>query len=226
MRAKTGDIALVLMLSPFEQSLIPTAVCAGMPSRFRCSCLQFVQQIHWLHAVSVMLPDDPDLSDVRDWQVRQLFRGIELFNADFCLPVVIGGSVASTPSSPLYHLITQGFPKVEPQPPEAPAPPTVEVLSMASLFRVVAVTRRIGLWLPDVYRVSCGGAVLLQSVVDSTEPRGLANSEVQSGSHDRLPSALVALLSFDEVVTGRVCFRVKIRAECGSRVHCLLLRTS
>jgi hypothetical protein len=34
-----------------------------------------------------MLPDDDDLADVREWQVRHVFRSIELFNADFCLPV-------------------------------------------------------------------------------------------------------------------------------------------
>ena len=105
-----------------------------------------------------MLPDDDDLADVREWQVRHVFRSIELFNADFCLPVrynrcqrthlllciicvyiclilqiIVGASVHATPSSPLYHLITQGFPKVEPQPPEAPKPPNVNVLSMASV---------------------------------------------------------------------------------------------
>jgi hypothetical protein len=42
---------------------------------------------HTHFLVSFMLPEDPDLSDVREWHARFLFRKLEEFNVDFSLPV-------------------------------------------------------------------------------------------------------------------------------------------
>ena len=79
-----------------------------------------------------MLPEGADLGDVRDWQCRHLLRKIEEFNVDFSLPVLIGVSLGEGPTSPLYHLLAQGYAKIVPKSPEAPDVPSVDVLSMAS----------------------------------------------------------------------------------------------
>ena len=97
------------------------------------SAITRVRWTLWLSsAVSAMLPDGADLGDVRDWQCRHLFRKIEEFNVDFSLPVILGASIGEGATSPLYHLISQGYAKVVPKSPEAPGAPAVDVLSMAS----------------------------------------------------------------------------------------------
>ncbi len=46
--------------------------------------------------------------------------------------VVLAGSIGEDGMSPLYHLISMGYPKILPKSPEPPSAPWVDVLSMAS----------------------------------------------------------------------------------------------
>lgn len=67
------------------------------------------------------------------WQAKYLARRIEMFNADFHVPVLWGLDAHSNPLSDVYHIITTGFMPRTILPPREPPRPDARIISMASI---------------------------------------------------------------------------------------------
>ena len=71
-----------------------------------------------LLVANCQLASEPTLQDVRMVQALLFLQRIEEFNADFQLPVVLGGSFNCSPDSKVYYVLTTGRQPTPPQPPD------------------------------------------------------------------------------------------------------------
>lgn len=111
--AMSDDVALMVLLRPWQDAEYPSGVCVV--------CTQ-------LHDEQTPLGDQ-----VRSLQARGLTRTVEVFNADFHLPIVMCGTMNCLPSSSTYEILCRG---VEAQDPAKPLPagkPLVTPLSTSSV---------------------------------------------------------------------------------------------
>ncbi len=100
-KAKQDNLALMVNLQPWENSLLPSAICV----------------------VTTQLVATPSLEKIRVLQVEYLCRTIAQHNASFHLPIVLTGSFNALPSSDVYHVIHTGRRRPTPQMPETPDRP-------------------------------------------------------------------------------------------------------
>ena len=110
-RAKNDNVALLLMLKPWETSTFPTALCVA----------------------SFQLNSDPAMEKIRMLQAKYLCSAIEVFNRHFQVPVILAGSLNAPPGSDIYHVVISGRPRPVPQPPRRPERPVAKDPTASSI---------------------------------------------------------------------------------------------
>ncbi|KAF0717330.1 Aste57867_2361 [Aphanomyces stellatus] len=105
------NVALLVALQPWETCHFPSAVCV----------------------VNVQLASHPDREQVRRRQIEHLLPLVEVFNADFQMPLVLAGSFNVTPESHVYHILRTGRPRPGPEPPERMARPRADEPSTSTI---------------------------------------------------------------------------------------------
>lgn len=109
--AKQNNIGMMVLLQPWEMSTFPTALCI----------------------TTAQLASDTRYDELRIQQAKYLCQMVEVFNADFQLPIIMAGSFNATPDSDTYHIITTGRPKPKPMPPSAPQRPESSDVTASSI---------------------------------------------------------------------------------------------
>lgn len=110
-RMEKGNCGLILGLQPWEESLYPSAIC---------------------FATAQLTHDE----EIRKKQVLMLLKSIEMFNADFQLPVILCGSFNFLPHSDEYRLVMEGRFPPKPALPDAPVLRPVAVPISQTQIRV------------------------------------------------------------------------------------------
>ena len=134
-QAIQDNVALMVHLQPWEDSVYPCSLCVACAQLAGSECAG--GEIGGLRApapadptrdagatvIGGGGPGDDGLERVRLLQTRVLARALEVFNADFQLPVVCGVALGDIPGSTPYEALVNGARVLDPGPPRRPEPP-------------------------------------------------------------------------------------------------------
>jgi len=110
---KKGNVGIIVALQPWEDSSHPTALC--------------IANVH-------LCPGLKSNMSVQRKQILMLVKQLEMFNADFQLPVIICGCFNFLPYTEHYKLFTEGRFQEKPKPPkQPPSRPTAEAISRTQM---------------------------------------------------------------------------------------------
>ncbi|OQS06757.1 hypothetical protein THRCLA_01225 [Thraustotheca clavata] len=123
-KLEQDNIALFVALQPWEDCRFPSPLCVG-------NTLTIALVINLL--VNVQLASNQDHEVVREMQLRYLIPMVEVFNADFQMPLIVAGSFNATPDSNIYHTMRSGRARPRPQPPTRMAQPTIGEVSSSTI---------------------------------------------------------------------------------------------
>jgi len=112
-RCKEGEIGQILLLQPRKESgnLLPCPLLVG----------------------NLLLSTKEGYDDVRVEQTKFFLKILQSQMSTLHCPLILGGSLSSTPASGVYEIITTGKVPLLYGPPPAPGKAKVEILSRASV---------------------------------------------------------------------------------------------